>query len=181
MSELMLIEAMKKLRTIEKRMAANSASIQRYASMVSNEKPYFETEDKQKKEIKQLIQSNQDLMGLYLDLKKRIEYTNLFTEVEIDGIKYPISDLLVIKRKMAQIMLNTFNSLNTIEGDSRRRTYPGQTDQSGKTPQVVRFYKEEDRIAGLKVWQDLYDNISSRLEVVNATTPLMSLPPVDAG
>jgi hypothetical protein len=148
--------------------------------MLSNEKTYFETEEKQKQEINKLIQSNQDLMAHYLDLKKRIEYTNLFTEVEIDGKKRPISDLLVIKRKMAQIMLNTFNSLNTVEADSRRRSFTSYSE-SGKTPQVVRYFKEEDRIEGLKVWQDLYDNISSRLEVVNATTPLMSLPPVDAG
>lgn len=173
----MLIEAMKQLRIIEKKMADNTASIQRYASMVSTEKVLFETDEKQKKELKALIQSNQDLMSRYLDLKKRIEYTNLFTEVEINGIKYVISDLLVIKRKMAQSMLNTFNALNEHEGSTRLRSYSGiSSSQAGERPYVVRFYKEEERIAGLKVWQDLYDNITSRLEVVNATTPLMSLP-----
>jgi hypothetical protein len=176
MTEFMLIQAMKELRIIEKKMANNAQAIQRYASMVSTEKALFETEDKQKRELKALIQSNQDLMERYLILKKQIEYTNLFTTVEINGIKYAISDLLVIKRKMAQSMLNTFNSLNDQEGSSRLRSYGPTASQSGERPHVVRFFKEEEKIAGLKVWQDLYDNITSRLEVVNATTPLMSLP-----
>jgi len=175
MSDLMLIEGMKELRIIEKKMSANSAAIQRYASMVSTEKSFFETEEKQKKEIRFLIQSNQDLMERYLDLKKRIEYTNLFTTIEMNGKKYSISDLLVIKRKMAQTMLNTFNSLNDHEGNSRLRSY-GTGSTAGDRPHVVRYYREEDKIAGLKVWQDLYDNITSRLEVVNATTTLLSLP-----
>jgi len=176
MSEMMVIEAMKRLRIIEKRMANNAEAIQRYASMVSTEKPYFDNEDKQKSEIKSLIQSNQDLVEEYLTLKKRIEYSNLFTNVEIGGRQYSISELLVIKRRLAQKMLHTYNSLNTMEGDTRVRSTRLSPSQSGQTPQVVRYYREEDKIKGLQKWQDLYDNIESRLEVINATTPLMSLP-----
>lgn len=176
MSEMMVIEAMKKLRIIEKKMQNNSASIQRYASMVSTEKPYFDNEDKQKSEIKSLIQSNQDLMEEYLTLKKRIEYSNLFTVVEMGGKEYPISDLLVIKRRLASKMLHTYNSLNTREGDSRVGGFRSPSTPTGQTPHVVRFYREEDKNKGLQKWQDLHDNIESRLEVINATTPLMSLP-----
>lgn len=175
MSELMIIEGMKKLRLIEKKMANNANAIQRYASMVSTEKALFETEEKQKKEIKSLIQSNQDLLDEYLILKKRVEYSNLTTQVKMGGKDYFISDLLVIKRTLARLMLNTFNSLNEHEGQSRLRG-TSMSSVSGSTPHVVRFYKEEDRISGLKVWQDLYDNIETRLEVINATTPLMPLP-----
>lgn len=176
MSEIMVIEAMKKLRIIEKKMDNNAASIQRYASMVSTEKPYFDNEDKQKSEIKSLIQSNQDLMEEYLILKKRIEYSNLFTMVEMGGRKYSISELLVIKRRLAQKMLHTYNSLNTREGDSRLGGFRSPSAPTGQTPHVVRYYREEDKNKGLQMWQDLYDNIESRLEVINATTPLMSLP-----
>ena len=70
MAGLMLIEAMKKLRIIEKKMTNNAGSIQRYASMVSTEKTLFETDLKQRVEIKALIQSNKDLMERYLDFKK---------------------------------------------------------------------------------------------------------------
>ena len=176
MAEFMVIQAMKELRLIEKKMDNNASAIQRYASMVSTEKPYFESEDRQKKEIKSLIQSNQNLMERYLDLKKRIEYSNLLSIVEIGGTKYTISDLLVIKRRLAQKMLHTFNSLNDQEGNSRLRSFGSSTNQSGERPHVIRFYREEDKNENLRVWQDLYDNIESRLEVINATTPLVSLP-----
>jgi len=176
MSGLMLIEGMKKLRLIENKMKDNAKAIQRYSSMVSVEKPLFETEDKQKAELKKLLQSNTDLMARYLELKKRVEYTNLMTTVEIGGIHYAISDLLVIQRRMNNLMLNTFTSLNDIEGTSRLRSYNYSPDSSGKRPNVVRFYKEEDKNKGLSVWQELSDNIIIRLEVINAMTPLMSLP-----
>jgi hypothetical protein len=42
-----------------------------------------------------------------------------------------------------------------------------------RSPQVVLFYDEKDKIAGLDKWQDLYNNIDSRLEVINATTDLV--------
>ena len=173
--EMMLVEGMKRLRVIEKRVGNNSAHISNYSSMVSTEKPLFETEDKQKKEISKLIQSNKDLLDEYLILKKRIEYTNLSVSVEMGGRTYAISDLLVIKRKLASMMINTYNSLNDRQGQQRLRgSYSEST--TGQRPHVVRLYKEEDKIEGLQKWQDLEDNIESRLEVINATTPLMSLP-----
>ncbi|MGD2072884.1 MAG: hypothetical protein PVG65_05300 [Candidatus Thorarchaeota archaeon] len=176
--ELMLIEAMKKLRIIEKKINTNTNSINRYASMVSTEKPSFDNEGKQQREINALIQSNEDLMEEYLILKKRIEYTNLFTTVEMHGRKYSISELLVIRRKLANLMVSTYNALNDREGQSRLQMYQrtSATASDSERPRVVKLYKEEMKNEGLKKWQDLYDNIDSRLEVINATTPLMNLP-----
>jgi len=174
-----ITEAMKKLRIVEKRMEGNSELIQRYSSMLNTEKPYFESEDRQTKEVKSLIKANQDLMVEYLDLKQKIEYTNLYTTVEIEGKKYSVSELLIIKRVLAKKMLQTFNSLNENAAESRRsRSFAGGVDAGGNRPQVVRLYKEEDKMASLKKWQYLYDNITTRLETINAMSPLLSLPPV---
>jgi hypothetical protein len=173
--EMMVVEAMKTLRVIEKKMADNTIDIQRYASQVSTERPLFETEDKQKQEIKGLIQSNEDLLQRYLNLKQRIEYSNLMTVVEMDGDKYSISELLVIQRKLAMTMFATYDALNDSEGKNRlRHTQMSQT--TGEQPHVVRFYKEEDRREKKRTWQDLMNNITTRLEVINATTPLLDLP-----
>lgn len=172
---LMLIQGMKQLRIIEKKIKRNTTSINRYASMVSTEKPSFDTEEKQRKEIDKLIQSNEDLMENYLNLKRRIEYTNLFTTVEIHGHAYSISELLILKRKLAGLMMSTFESLNDNEGKSRLTMYQ-RTAPEGQTVRVIKLYKEEKKNEGLRYWQDLYDNIDSRLEVINATTPLMVLP-----
>jgi len=165
-----IVEGLKRLRVIEKRLAANRESITRYSSMVSTEKPLFETEDKQRKEVTSLIQSCNDLVNEYLKTKKQIEQTNLKITVEIGGVNYTISDLLTIKRKLSNLMVKTFYALNDSAGESRLRH---ASPVEGKTPHVVRFYKEELRNDGLRLWQDLYDNIESRLEVINATTDLI--------
>ncbi len=171
---MMIVEGMKTLRITEKKMTQNSTDIQRYASQVSTERPLFETADKQKQEIKQLIQSNEDLLTQYLNLKARIEFTNLMTRVEMAGKQYSISELLVIQRKLAAMMFATYNALNDQEGSSRLR----MTSQppSGEAPHVVRFYKEEDKREHKRKWQDLQNTIITRLEVINATTPLLDLP-----
>ena len=165
-----IVEGLKRLRIIEKRLKSNRESITRYSSMVNTERPLFENEDKQRKEVTSLIQSCQDLVKEYLETKKRIEHTNLKVTVEIGGVSYTISDLLAIKRKLAILMIKTYNSLNDTAGENRLRH---ANLVEGKTPHVVRFYKEETRNEGLQIWQDLYDNIESRLEVVNATTDLI--------
>jgi len=171
---MMIVEGMKTLGVVEKKMNDNTRDIQRYASQVSTERPLFETEEKQKKTIKELTQSNVDLMRRYLDLKTRVEFSNLMTIVEMDGKKYSISELLVIQRKLAAMMLGTYNALNDTEGQSRLRmtTQP----QTGEAPHVVRFYKEEDKRDEQRKWQDLMNNITVRLEVINATSPLLDLP-----
>lgn len=162
-----IVEAMKELKLIEKKMNKNNNSIQKYSSQPSNERPYFQDENSQRKEIKNLVQSNIDLLNNYLELKKSIENTNLQTEVEFDGRKYTISELLVLKRKLSKTMVETFESMND---QNARHNMMRVTDNTIK---IERFYDERERNEGLRKWQDFYDNIDSRLEVVNATTDII--------
>lgn len=170
-----LIEGMKKLRVIEKRMGENIRSINQYSSMTTNERPYFDTEPAQKSKVKELIQANGDLLQEYLWLKRCIEKTNLETIMEIGGVEYTLSELLVIKRKIGSYMLKTYEAMNDNAGNSRLSQYRGATTADGKTPTVVRYYSENDKLDGLKKWQELLDNIDSRLEVQNATTELIEV------
>lgn len=167
-----LIEAMKKLKVIEKKVAKNKESIQSYASLPSNEKPIFETEAKQKVEVKALIQANTDLTTEYLKLKNAIDRTNLDTTVEMGGVKYSITDLLVIKRKTAQLMIGTYNALND-NAANNRMSRGGYATNDGKSVYTVRYFDEVEKNNGLMKWNDLYDNVDSRLEVINATTDVI--------
>ena len=169
-----LIEGMKRLRVIEKRMASNIENINRYAAILSTERPMFGSEDKQRSEVKALIQANRDLMDEYLILKKRIERTNLGIEIEIQGTKYQISDLLIIKRKLAKMMESTYSALNTKQAELRM-TRGGMQAPVGERIQVVPMFDETDKNTQLRLWQDLYDNIDSRLEVINATAELLEI------
>ena len=117
--QMMIIEGMKRLRVIKKRMASNIDSVNKYAAIISSERPMFGSEDEQKKEVKEIIQSNLDLLREYLKLKKRIERTNLQTVVEIGGVEYTISDLLILKRELVQLVVNTYDALNVNQAQMR--------------------------------------------------------------
>lgn len=166
-----IIEAMKTLRLIEKKMEGNMQDIERYASMVSTERPYFKDEKEQKEEVERRVQANNDLLKNYLDLKQKIELTNLRVMVAIHGVHYSISALLTLQRKQAQNMEKTFRAMNDSQGQSRLRN--STVSQDGKAPYVARFYDERKKNEGLRFWQDLSHEISARLEIVNATTDLV--------
>jgi hypothetical protein len=167
-----IIELLRQKKIIKKRMDDNIRRIQQYSSMVSVEKAIYDTEQKQKEEVKKLIQSNVDLLKQIMKVQRQIEEMNLKTKIEIDGIYYTISDLLLLKRGMIQTMVRTYEALNDQEGKNRMMYY--RSDGGGKTynsqPQLVRLYDEEVKNNGLNVWKYFEDNINSKLEIVNATT-----------
>jgi hypothetical protein len=167
-----LIEAMKELKVIIKRIGKNTLQINEYAALPDTERLHFGTKDAQAKEIKSLIQANADLVNTYLKLKQRIEYTNLKTMVEINGITYSISEMLVLKRSLAKLMVATFNALNDNQARSRSTSHLGRSE---KAPIVEKFYNESEKTQGQRSWDDLYHAIDSRLEVINATTELVEI------
>jgi len=167
-----IIEAMKKLKVILKRLQDNTQQIAAYSSILSTEKPAFGSEEEQRRKVKALVQANNDLLGEYLTLKQQIEATNLKITVEIGGKKWTISELLVIKRVLAQYMVNTYNAMTTASAEQRMKAGFGKTAE-GSSPLALRMFEEKDRLDGISKWQDIYSNIDSRLEVVNAMTDLV--------
>lgn len=168
---MILIEAMKKLKVIDKRILSNQQSIRKYASMPDTMRPYFGTEDKQKAEVKGLVQANGDLVEEYVLLKARIDATNLSTLVEVQGKKYTIASLLLYRRKLAEAMISTYKALDVRSRNSGMDFHSSSSD--GKRVQILRFYDETWKNDGLRKWSDLYDAIDSKLEIVNATTDLI--------
>lgn len=175
MSEMTIVEGLKKLKLIEKRMARNNDEIQKYSSILSNEKPVFESENKQRDEVKSLIQSNIDLEREYCKIKAMIDYTNLVTVVTIGDETRTIHGWLTLMRKTGGSMMMTYRSLSTKEAEGRQGRYRDHT--TGQTPQVLRLYDENDKRNGLRKWEDLIagKEIEGRLEVINATTQLVEI------
>jgi hypothetical protein len=79
-----------------------------------------------------------------------------------------------MKRKMARTMIETFDSLNA-RASNMRLSSLSRSSTSETPPKVIRLYKEEDKNAGLDKWQDMYNNIDARLEVINATNDLIEV------
>lgn len=169
-----LIEGMKSLKVIEKKMQHNAVRITEYAAIVSTEKPIFGTEVEQRKQVEALIQANTDLGTEYLNLKKRVDLTNIQTQVTIGKKAYSISDLLQIKRTVAKLMETTYQALND---QLAERRLVGMRQQAGgdKVARVERMYDETRKYEGLQHWQGLRDEIETRIEVINATTELFEL------
>lgn len=174
--ELTITEGLKKLRLLDKRMAKNCEEIEKYSSLLSNEKPIFDTEAKQREEVAKLIQSNTDLEREYCSIKSRVDYTNLVTYVQIDDENRTIHSWLIVLRKTGQRLIQTYRSLSTSEANRNQNRF--RTDKDSLTPTVIRLYDENDKRAGQRKWEDLTagKTIEGRLEVVNATTELR-MPP----
>lgn len=168
-----LIEGMKRLKIIEKKMLHNAERINQYASMLSTERPIFGTDTEQRKQVEQLIQSNVDLGKEYLSIKCRVDKTNLETVVTVGKENFAIADLLQIKRSVAALMKRTYQSLNDQQAEMRLRTIRQQPAAGEKPPHVERMYDENKKYEGLQYWQGLEDEIEQRLEVINATTELV--------
>lgn len=166
-----LIEGMKHLRLLEKRMVSNYQRVNQYAAMISNERLYFDDDKAQSKEIQGLIQANMDLVTEYLKIKRHIDLTNLQTVIDFEGKRYTIADLIVLKRKLQPFITTTYESLNDTNAMGRIRTM----QRTGDVPlTVLRFYSENEKHENLRKWQDMFHSIDSRLEVVNATTELIT-------
>jgi Na+/phosphate symporter len=173
MKAMTLIEAMKELGHIEKRIEKTQKRINEYCATLQIERFQFDTEEKQTKEVASLIQSCLDLEANSRLLKMRIEYTNLKTKVEIKGKMYTISELLFMTRKTIPMMLGVFSSLNENNARARLRNF---TIEPGKPIQIIKHYKEDYKNTQLDLWQDMKETITGRLEVVNATTQLLEFP-----
>ncbi len=170
-----IIEAMKQIKINERKINQNREEITRYSSAINTEKPLFANENQQREAVKELLQANTDLVKRNMKLKKAIEKTNLEVKVTIEGTEWSLSEFLMLNRKYAKMMMDTYAAQNDSAGEMRLRTVGSMKDSEGKTPHVVRFYDEKKKNEGRKEWMDLADSITTRLEVINATTELIGL------
>jgi len=173
---MMLIEGMKDLKLIEKRLNRTAVEVQKYSSLLDNEKPLLDTEAAQRDKVKSLEQQGKDLYTLYLTTKRNVDYTNCMTPVEINGETLTISQWLQVRLKAGSWLKNVYESMNEQEAESHmmRRYGGGASGDIG----IVRMYDEAGRMEKLNEVIERIENIDGRLEVVNATTELMEAPAV---
>lgn len=168
-----IIEAIKQLRLLEKKIARNHEYIEKYSSMISTQVPSFNTVEEQREKVKSLIQETLDFVQRRLDLKEQINYTNIMTNIVIDKKTWSLQNLLDLQRGNLDSIRETYNSLSdrTAQG-----TFRNATTVDGKIPQVVRLYEENFKLTELDKCDNLKTEIESRLEVINAVTDLLAVP-----
>ncbi len=172
LTKLTLVAAMKQLKLIKKRMEAHSGLISQYATLPSNEKPRMGTEAEQEAEVKSLIQSNVDLAHEYESIHKALTFTNLLVTFTIGKKTGCINDFLVMRRELYRLLKLTYNSLN--ENNFRQRAsanrFGGDKDQP---VHCIYFFDEKQKQLSIRELDDMFAEIDSRLENINATTYLI--------
>lgn len=174
-----LIEALKNLKTIEKRIDKNCQLIADYSAYVSSETPVFETHEKQQKEVESLIQANCDLEKEYIRLKMCIDHTNLNTKVQLLGKNLTISELVTLQRLLnrnTNFRQKTYNSLNMSKAQVKLQQVFNQKGVDAQNPaRVIPVYSEAEKNKALREWEEFTSQIDGKLEVVNAETELLTL------
>lgn len=169
-----LIEALKNLKTIEKRIQKGCEQITEYVAYVSVETPAFETQEKQTEQVHGLIQGNIDLAAEYLKLKTAIEFTNLNTQVTIGTRTHSISELITLRRTSGKFNLQTYSAIHPEKAKKRLSEFMQRN--GGMNPiepaKLIICYKEEDKLKKANEWQEFLSMIDGKLEVVNAETEL---------
>ena len=168
-----MIEALRELRLLEKKMSRNQEYIERYSSMVSTQVPSFNSIDEQREKVRSLLQENIDYAMNRIHLKEQVNYTNLMTQVVLGGKSWSLQNLLDFHRGIAGDIRDTYDSLTDRSGQNQLRSAP---TVEGRSPQVIRLYDENMKLTELDRWDTFKEEIGTRLEVINAVTELLEVP-----
>ena len=170
-----IIEALKEIPLLEKRIHSNIAKINEYAA--GNDTGagghVFDTADKQKAEVAALLQANEDLVKRRSELRRQLYLTNASVKVNIDGTEKTISEWIEYREKGFDLLQATYAALNDQVALNKVRSIQYNPETGIKT---VRFYSEADKNDKINKTQALRDQLDARLEMVNATTDLVALP-----
>lgn len=167
-----IIQALKELPLIEKKIQKNIELIKKYAAAVDNGKVqlFFDTVDAQRQQITSLIQSNNDLVSLKAKIRRDLATTNARTPVTINGKTYTIAEWIELKQHGLENMRNTFAALDDLQATRAAMTAPPNPTTGVK---VVRFYDEVFKNSQLSEVLELQNTIDTILEIVNATTDII--------
>ena len=177
-----IIEALKEIPLIEKKINSNCQLITQYASYCNKVGPAFKDKAEQEKELKSLIQSNVDLTKRQLSLKRILAKTNAILTVEINELELTIVEWLEYKKKVAELMKKSYLALNMNNGALQLNQFTSKgTDgrNSGLSPEMLenqileRCYDEKTKNAALFVLEETLNKVSASLEIFNAITDLV--------
>lgn len=170
-----IIEALKELPLIEKRIAQMISDINQYASLISSEEPALGTEDAHKKKVKGLKQKAFDLIRHYEKIKNTLEKTNCKVVVEIEGVKKTIREWITVRKDTGKLYSAVFDAFNIKHATDLLNSVRIDVTKEGVNVSLKRMYSE-DEIKQEREKSDLIiSRIDAALEVVNATTDLVEI------
>ncbi len=168
-----IIEALKELPLLQKRIDKNIRQINMYASDLDRGEDTdlpFKTEEAQKAELESLIQSTKDLIAYRASLRRRLAITNANVVVEIEGMSKTIMEWIEYRERGMNSLINIYQNLT--DHNAQRILDSNRVDVS-KGVKAIRFFDEKERNEEVRKLALIKDSINARLEIVNATTDLV--------
>ena len=92
--------------------------------------------------------------------------------LELFGGNIRVTNLLMLDRELAETIKQTYEAMNDRKAEEKR--IRGRYD---KTPDIIRYYSEEEKNKFLSDWEDFVATINGRLERSNAVTDLIDVLP----
>lgn len=167
-----IIEALKELPLIDKKIQKNIAQIQQYSSEADNghmDLP-FGTADEQAKEVASLVQSTNDLADRSANIRRVLSLTNATVAVEISGVTRSITEWIAYRTNGFSHQIRALQAMNDSIAKANLNKV-GFDEEKGV--RIARFYNEKDRNEKTAALEALQGQLDARLEMVNATTDLV--------
>lgn len=168
-----IIEALKELPLIEKKIEKKISDIRKYSSGLDRAEDTdlpFITVEKQRIEVDALKQSVKDLVNRKAKLRTNLSMTNAKTKVTIDGMTLTISEWIEYREKGLSNLIRAQEALGDFTAQDLLRSTHVDLQKGIKT---IRFFDEKAKNEEVIRLTAIKDNIDGRLEVVNATTDLI--------
>lgn len=166
-----LIQAMKQIKDLQVKAEDLRRKVRNYSADLSNETPAYEN---QKDQLNTWLQAHSDIVKNILDLRIRIQKTNLSTVVGIDiggvAVTKTIAEWIHRRKDLAtleQTMWAGLTDKNLKEGIITL------TNNEKQEVKLRRYYDPSMRDQKIELYRNEPFAIDSTLEVINATTDLL--------
>lgn len=171
MSDTYIINALKELPVLKKRLEKTRSKLTEYSSGTTNMVPYFKDKAEQTKQVQALMDSAADITKRYLNLKRCIAYTNAVSTLEIEGRTFSITELIAIHKEMGYEMEMVYASVND---RNAKKTMSGLNTSSNDITTVL-YYDQKELDKKAESWFTFYKKITAELEIFNARTLLLDV------
>jgi len=170
-----IIEAMKKVKDLQRKVSDIKGKITQYCVDHDNQEPVYGTYETQKKQVSEWIQACNDIVKEILNLRVAVQKTNCETEVSIDiggkAVTQTIAAWIHRRRDLAQLNKTIYQVLD----ETKVNLGVGYRDKDGEERIAKRRLYFDPKVRDEKVEE--YNSepslIDSALETVNATTDII--------
>jgi hypothetical protein len=173
-----IVEALKKIPDLQRKAEDIRRNLAKFCADLDNEKPEYETPEKQKAQITTWLQSHSDILKEIEILRTRIQKTNLETDVDIE-----VSEGKTVTKSIAR-WIHRRKDLSKLEAESwqcltsrnlQAKGYQKPGDETVLIANVRKYYDQQLRDRKLADLLSEKSLIDGKLEVVNAVTDLLEL------